>query len=280
MNQPLDYILLVLRYMHILGAIMLMGGAVFARFAVVPTLKKLNPVDQETVHSELRRRWSKFVHISSFFLLVSGIANLGIYGAKYEFTTFPLYNMVAGIKFLLALPIFFIAALLTGRGKLAQKIQANTKYWLTVNLVLAVLMVLIGGGLRFAKRDLKGLKQKEENVTQLTNLAGLAQSLIRQDTSVQEKLGEPLKFGQMTSQPAATKSLYELKVTGSKASGTAKIEATAGNDAQIEKLEITCEDQAVIKLDLAKVSGKKSDDPKEINLPELSDPSEEMPEKK
>ena len=149
----LDYLQLGLRYAHILGAIMLMGGAIFARFALLPEVAG-NPQWNE-LHEAIRRRWSKLVMLASVLLLLSGIANLGIYGAKYQFPTFHLYNMVAGIKFLLALPIFFIAATLSGRSSLARKFQAQGKFWLSLNLVLALIMVLIGGGLRFADRELK-----------------------------------------------------------------------------------------------------------------------------
>ena len=165
MTDPLDLTMLALRYLHILGAIALMGGTIFARFAVLPSIKTLTPHDQEELHAQIRRRWSKFVMAATLMLLVSGVANLGIYGAKFQFPTFPAYSMVAGIKLLLSLPIFFIAAMLTGRTNLARKIQANAKTWLTVNLVLALIMVLIGGGLRFAQREPKNTIKTADAIT-------------------------------------------------------------------------------------------------------------------
>jgi uncharacterized membrane protein YoaK (UPF0700 family) len=63
--------------------------------------------------------------------------------------------MVVGIKFLLALPIFFFAAMLAGRSATAKKFQANAITWMNVNLVLALAMVLIGGTLKFVKREPK-----------------------------------------------------------------------------------------------------------------------------
>jgi uncharacterized membrane protein len=153
--DSLDYILLINRYAHILGAIALMGGTIFARFAVVPTLSNWSAAERELLHEQLRTKWSKFVSLSTLLLLVSGIVNLGVYPAMFKFDTFKLYSAIGGVKFLLALPIFFIAALLTGKSGLAKKIQANAKFWLTVNLLLALSMVCIGGGLRFADRDRK-----------------------------------------------------------------------------------------------------------------------------
>src|SRR5262249_26089939 len=66
------------------------------------------------------------------------------------------YHMVVGIKFLLALPIFFIAALMTGRTNLAKKIQNNAEFWMNLNLTLALVMVLLAGLLKFVHRKPKG----------------------------------------------------------------------------------------------------------------------------
>ena len=276
----MDFVMLGLRYLHILGAIMLMGATIFARFAVLPSMKTLSQADQELLHTEIRRRWSKFVMAATLMLLVSGIANLGIYGARYQFPTFPLYNAVAGLKFLLALPIFFFAALLTGRSNLAKRIQTKAKFWLTVNLALALIMVLLGGGLRFVQREVKGAKKAAAKVaevtTQQSNVVGLAQSLIRQDQAVKEKLGDELKFGEVHD----AKSAFEFQVTGSKASGLAHLEISAKEaDWKITQLAITCDDKTTLNIDPAALSNKPSNDPTNINLPDLDTSTEDMPKK-
>jgi uncharacterized membrane protein len=156
MSDPLFPLLLFLRYMHILGAIMLMGGTIFMRFGLAPVVPTLDESARRELHERVRQRWSKFVMLASGLLLVSGIANLGL-AARYDFQpVFGLnYNMVVGIKLILALPIFLFASLLAGRSATAVKMQANARMWMNVNLVLALLMVLIGGALRFVGRDLK-----------------------------------------------------------------------------------------------------------------------------
>jgi uncharacterized membrane protein len=154
MNDTLFPLLLALRYMHILGAIALMGGAIFMRFALVPSAEELTDETRQQLHQRVRARWSRLVMISSGLLLVSGLLNLGL-AARYEFTGPVSYNMLGGIKFLLALPIFFFASLLAGRSATAQKFQANAKLWMNVNLALALVMVLLGGFMRFTPRELK-----------------------------------------------------------------------------------------------------------------------------
>ncbi len=147
------WVFLTLRYMHILGAITLMGSAIFMRFALAPTLQLLPDEQQKNVHEAVRVRWGMFVRGATLLLLVSGLANMALIPANYDLSLKgPNYNMLAGIKFLLSLPIFFLAELLMGRSSLAQKIQAKRVFWLNVNLVLALAMVLIGGVLRFVDR--------------------------------------------------------------------------------------------------------------------------------
>jgi len=155
-DDPLFPVLLILRYMHILGAIMLMGGTIFMRFALATVVAGLDGQTKANLHEQVRSRWSKFVMLAAGLLLISGIANLGL-ASQYKFDpVFGLsYNMVVGIKFLLALPIFFFASLLAGRSATAKKFQANAVTWMNVNLALALVMVLIGGALKFVKREPK-----------------------------------------------------------------------------------------------------------------------------
>src|SRR4249920_67689 len=169
MTDPLLPILLILRYMHILGAIALMGGTIFMRFALRPVVVQLAPETKAAVHEQVRSRWSKFVMLASALILISGIANLAL-ASRFDFE--PVagmakgYHMVVGIKFLLALPIFFIAALLSGRTSTAKRMQQNAEFWMNVNLTLALVMVLMGGYLRFVQRTPKAEKQVQAAVLQ------------------------------------------------------------------------------------------------------------------
>jgi uncharacterized membrane protein len=158
MSDPLFPLLLLLRYMHILGAIALMGGTIFMRFALAPTVRELDPAARAAIHEQVRSRWAKFVMLAAALLLISGIANLGL-AARYDYDRIfgmkPGYHMIVGIKFLLALPIFLFASFLAGRSETAKKFQAKALFWMNVNLILALTMVLIGGALRFVPRTLK-----------------------------------------------------------------------------------------------------------------------------
>ncbi|MDX1961498.1 MAG: hypothetical protein SFX18_00005, partial [Pirellulales bacterium] len=58
------------------------------------------------------------------------------------------YHSLFGLKFLLALGIFFIASALAGRSAGLQKIRDQAPFWLNVNLALILAVVVISGLLR------------------------------------------------------------------------------------------------------------------------------------
>lgn len=159
MDDSLFWLMLVLRYLHILGAITLMGGTLFMRFALAPTVASLDEKARQTIHEEVRTRWAKFVMLAATLLLVSGIANMVLTPMYYQVSGVVKdngqYSMIVGIKFLLALPIFLFASFLAGRSATARKFQSSARLWMNVNLALALVMVLIGGYLKFAQRTPK-----------------------------------------------------------------------------------------------------------------------------
>ncbi|WP_254509732.1 hypothetical protein [Anatilimnocola floriformis] len=173
MEDPLFFVNLLLRYTHILGAITLMGGTIFMRFALLPTLLGMDAEKRAEVHQGVRSRWAMVVGIATGMLLLSGIANLGL-ASKYTFAV-PgglNYSMLGGIKLVLALPIFTIAALLMGKTNLAKKVQANAAMFMNINLLLAVILVFIGGWLKFADRKPKVKAEVPAAAAQLVLPAG------------------------------------------------------------------------------------------------------------
>ncbi len=166
MNDPLFWLFLILRYMHILGAIALMGGTIFMRFALRPVVVGMPADARAAFHEQVRSRWAKVVMLATLLILVSGVTNLAM-ASRYTFEEKPFgmsYHMLVGIKFLLALPIFFIAAALMGRSNLGKRMQANAELWMNINLTLALVMVLMGGLLRFVPRVPKGSDRSQPAV--------------------------------------------------------------------------------------------------------------------
>ena len=141
------YVELALRWLHILAAITAVGGTIFSRFALLPAASALPEEQRRSLLDGVRKHWAKFVHASIAFLLISGLYNyLLVVKAKYDVAK-P-YDMLFGIKFLLAMALFAIASMLMGRSPAAQKLRQNARLWLNVNVVLALAIVGISGYMR------------------------------------------------------------------------------------------------------------------------------------
>jgi uncharacterized membrane protein len=159
--MDVDFILgLFSRWFHILAAIAAVGGTIFARFVVIPSLETLPPAEREELHAKMRARWSKIVAAAIAFLLISGLYNYITTVKTYEMPKW--YHMWFGIKFLLAMIIFALASLLSGKTAAAQKLRQNAKMWMNLNIILAVLVVCISGVLRTALHVPKTVKTLEE----------------------------------------------------------------------------------------------------------------------
>jgi uncharacterized membrane protein len=142
------------RWMHILAAITAVGGTIFMRMALLPSVGVLGDDARKSLHEAVRGRWAKFVMGSIAFLLISGLYNIAIIEKDHKIPAGDsgLYHALFGIKFLLAFGIFFIASALVGRSAAFAKIRQNARFWLTLNMTLAILVVCISGVLR-AIRD-------------------------------------------------------------------------------------------------------------------------------
>ncbi len=139
---------LAFRWLHILAAVTAVGGTIFARLVVVPVLDPL-PADQRSgLHAAMRARWSKIVAAAIGVLLVSGLYNIGVAMTFYRLPRW--YNAVFGVKFLLAMAIFAIASFLAGRTPVAEAMRRRLKFWLNLNIALAVGVVCLSGVLRTA----------------------------------------------------------------------------------------------------------------------------------
>jgi len=154
--SPEFFLGLVSRWLHILAAITAVGGTIFIRFALLPAMAEMDDTQRNSLHAAIRSRWAKIVMVSIAFLLASGIYNfLGVIrtlSANESLHSIKsMYHAFFGVKFLLALGIFFIASALVGRSSAFDKIRANARFWATLNVALAVLLVCISGFLRMAR---------------------------------------------------------------------------------------------------------------------------------
>ncbi len=153
----MDPMTLVLRWAHILAAVVAMGGLVYARFAVVPALDEFDEATRDKLHGSLRRRWLPWVIGSITVLLASGLANFLIFNARVKsapdiwgptWMRDHAYHLLFGVKFLLAMAAFYLASGLVGRGAGTQWLRNDRAKWLSVTLGLTLAVVLLSGWMR------------------------------------------------------------------------------------------------------------------------------------
>ncbi|MFM8413173.1 MAG: hypothetical protein ACKOCX_00440 [Planctomycetota bacterium] len=153
----MDPLTLLLRWAHVLAAIVALGGLFFARFAVVPAAEELGSETADRLHAGIRRRWLPWVIGAITLLFASGLFNYvllirrvkdapELWGGNWMQQTG--YHTLFGVKFLLAMIVFYLASGLVGRGAGTQWIRNARRQWLSVAVGLGVGVVLISGWMR------------------------------------------------------------------------------------------------------------------------------------
>ena len=152
----MDALLLLLRWMHIFGVVLLGGGLCFSRFALLPALADTEEDSREKFQERIRRKWLPWVIIAITLLLVSGLANFLLFNSAVksqgwgdgEWMKQTSYHTIFGVKFLLALIVFYFASGLVGRGSGTAWIRSDRARWLGVTLGIAVAIIILSGWLR------------------------------------------------------------------------------------------------------------------------------------
>lgn len=133
---------LLFRWLHILAAIILVGGTVFLRVAIVPSMSRQD--DLEGWFGPLRTGWSRLVMLSVLFLLVSGLYNTYLKAVSFELSG-SIYLMLLTIKIVLGLVIFFLVSVLSGRSQRAVKFRSQGAKWYNITIAAMVLLICIAG---------------------------------------------------------------------------------------------------------------------------------------
>ena len=97
-----------MRWVHILSAITILGGFVYARFVVAPALASYPTAEAATLSNRTVNQFRPILYTAILAILVSGLYN---YLTKPAYP--PHYHMVIGIKFLVVLHIFATSVLYT-----------------------------------------------------------------------------------------------------------------------------------------------------------------------
>ncbi|QDU59683.1 hypothetical protein Pan216_05150 [Planctomycetes bacterium Pan216] len=143
--DQINWLTVLARWTHIGSVIVLVGGVVFTRFVLIPAATvALSDEQHDKLRSLVVGRWKMFVHTLIALIFISGIYNVIILAPQRT----PVWHMLFGLKFLLAMGVFFIASAMVGRSKGMQGMRDNPLFWLGLNCGLAAVIVMISGVLR------------------------------------------------------------------------------------------------------------------------------------
>ncbi|HVT29167.1 MAG TPA: hypothetical protein VHE81_14220 [Lacipirellulaceae bacterium] len=140
------WIMLVSRILHILGAVILVGGLFYIRVVITSASRASGADSPDQFFGGRRASWAKWVGIATAILLITGFWNY-VQTTKLDDLAAS-YHMIIGLKILAAIAVFLVAALLAGRTAAADAIRQNERLWLDVCLFLGILVVILAGVLR------------------------------------------------------------------------------------------------------------------------------------
>jgi hypothetical protein len=132
------------RVLHIMFAVILGGGLFYLRAV-------LAPAGVDACYAGRRAVWARWVGVATLFLIGSGLFNYITFVREAKALGDPLpsaYHMLFGVKFLLALFVFFMAAILAGKTSLADKLRTNMVMWLNLTWTAVMAIIVIGALMR------------------------------------------------------------------------------------------------------------------------------------
>ncbi|MBI3147724.1 MAG: CopD family protein [Betaproteobacteria bacterium] len=138
----------LLAFLHLSGAIVWLGGMVFAHFALRPAASQvLEPPGRLALMSETLGRFFRLVAIAVIIILATGTVLL----AEVGLTQAPLgWHLMLGLGIVMALIFGFIYAVLypalrqavaAQRWPAAAQVLGRIRFWVVVNMCLGVLTV-------------------------------------------------------------------------------------------------------------------------------------------
>jgi hypothetical protein len=141
MDPTLRAVLAVsMRWIHITSVVTLIGGFIFARYALAPALATVAQPERGSLGKKVVENYRALLYTVLVTLIGSGLYN---YLSKPSYP--PHYHMLIGIKFLFALHIFAVAVLYAN----PEAEEAKRNRWLTGMILSGLIIIAISAYLRW-----------------------------------------------------------------------------------------------------------------------------------
>lgn len=135
---------IVSRAVHILSAVILGGGLFYLRTVLAPS-------GPQACFADRRAVWARWVGVATAASLATGLYNFMTIVRAAKAAGHPLpgaYHMLFGAKFLLALFVMFVAAVLAGRTAAADRFRKKLGLWLGLAWSAIMAIVVLGAVMR------------------------------------------------------------------------------------------------------------------------------------
>ena len=161
-----DILPLVFRWIHIIAAIILVGGTLFMRLALAPVASAAADSETAELRESIRRKWAKWVMMSTGLLLLSGLYNAAMKAMGYDLDG--MYNGLLMLKILLAFAAFYLSAVLSGRSNRAIKFRESETKWLNILCGIMLAIVVIAGYMKMGSANFEKKVRNSDQVEQIS----------------------------------------------------------------------------------------------------------------
>lgn len=145
--QAFDVVAVMVRWVHLLAAVVTIGGAFFMRFVLMPSAQAALSDDmRKELHARLVQRWKHIVRVNIALLLGTGAFNF-VVAIRHDVSPMP-YHPIFLVKVLMAFAVFFIASALAGSSPGFAKMRERGRMWVGVLIALGAAIILLSGVLK------------------------------------------------------------------------------------------------------------------------------------
>ncbi|MGC9259983.1 MAG: DUF2269 family protein [Phycisphaerae bacterium] len=146
MSGQLFIVTLFMRWLHISGAIVLVGSPFFIRLFLLPALSKEEPARRDAILQRINKPWRLFLGVVILLQIISGV--YWLLEVIQVSTEPPLYQIILTVKLLAALALFFLLSVLAGRAAMFASFRAQASKWYTACLICGAIIIVCAGALR------------------------------------------------------------------------------------------------------------------------------------
>ena len=143
-----EWIAVLMRWGHVGSAMIAIGATLFARMILLPSLPVIDEAGRNALMGRILPRYRHVLWMALLLIIITGVYNYVAVLDEKSMAVDRAYFIVLNIKVLLAVAITVIALMLTVPSQVFAKMQAVGKKWMTVNLILAFILLALGAWLR------------------------------------------------------------------------------------------------------------------------------------